>query len=102
MPIPDNILKQLKCCLNNDGHIVIEPLLIPCGGNACKSCVKDLKETNACYSCNGRHSINDLANATTNKIVVALLEDYTIELFDHILPKVTTVTNDLKSKIEFF
>ena len=41
MPIPGNILKQIKCCLYDDGHIVNEPVVLKCGANACKKCVSD-------------------------------------------------------------
>jgi hypothetical protein len=39
MPIPEAILNQMKCCLFNDVHIAIEPILVSCGSSVCKKCV---------------------------------------------------------------
>ncbi len=34
MPIHQDLLKEIECCLSNDRHIVSEPVLFECGGNA--------------------------------------------------------------------
>ena len=54
MEIPETCLNQLKCCAFNDGHIAIEPVLVKCGANACKECIKSTKgEVIKCFNCNG-------------------------------------------------
>ncbi len=42
MSLNTDILRELKCCLNSDGHIVCKPVLLKCSGNACKNCVNCL------------------------------------------------------------
>ena len=76
MPIQENILNQMICCLNTDGHIVCEPILLKCGANACKQCV--VESTNSsmkCFNCNENHEKNDVSNAPINKMV-----EYVIQL----------------------
>jgi|LakMenEpi03Aug12_release.lakeMendotaPanAssembly.Ray.scaffolds.fasta_scaffold2223640_1 hypothetical protein len=67
MPIPDSILNHIKCCLNDDGHIVHEPILLKCGANGCKKCVfgsTDLRFK--CFSCDGYHVKSDFLEAPIN------------------------------------
>ena len=52
MPIPEDLLDQIKCCLNEDGHIVHDPVLLKCGYNACKKCCSDpVVSTFKCLRC---------------------------------------------------
>jgi hypothetical protein len=51
MPIPEEILKGLKCCLSEDGHFIYEPVSLKCGGNPCRKCInEDLERKNSIIS----------------------------------------------------
>ena len=66
MPLSKELIKQIKCCLNNenDEHIVIEPIVLTCGFNSCKECINDSKDKMIhCYACNGEH---EKANQSRN------------------------------------
>jgi hypothetical protein len=99
MSLNTDILKELKCCLNSDGHIVCKPVLLKCGGNACKNCVNSFDEikNNCCY-CNSKHSRIDLNNSPDNKIAQLLKEKYLEELFDILESKIVKITNDIKGE----
>jgi hypothetical protein len=97
MPIPEDILKQMKCCLSDDGHIVHEPVLLNCGANACIKCVNDLTITKIkCCSCNGTHEKNDLLNAPKNKFVESFTLSFLPDLFHDLNAKLKTTDELLK------
>jgi hypothetical protein len=88
MPIPENILKQIKCCLYDDGHIVNDPVVLKCGANACKKCVSDSIDGKIkCYFCNGQHEKNDLMNAPNNKMVESVITLFLDDLFQDLNKK---------------
>jgi hypothetical protein len=90
MPIPEDLLKQMKCSLSDDGHIVHEPILLKCGANACKQCVNGSSDLMIkCFSCNGKHVKKDLLDSPTVKITVVLIQSFINDLF-----------LDLKTKLE--
>ena len=98
MPIPENILKQIKCCLHDDGHIVNEPVLLKCGANACKKCVSDsIEGMLKCYFCNGQHEKKDLLNAPNNKMVESVITLFLDDLFQDLNKKLESTTVLLKS-----
>ena len=67
MSLPDYILKQIKCCLSaDDNHIQIDPVLLKCGGNACKECVTGSIK---CLNCNETHLKGDFIE---NKLAESL------------------------------
>ena len=77
MPIPDEIYKQMSCCLNqNSSHIVCEPVLIAnCNGHACKNCINSIiTETAMCFHCNGTHKKEDLLKMQINPTLKELVE----------------------------
>jgi hypothetical protein len=85
MQIPENILNKIKCSLNNDGHIVNEPILLDCGANACKKCIFDSTNTTLrCYSCNGSHEKNDLLKASINKLAESVIHVYSNDLIHYL------------------
>ena len=64
MAIPEAFLNQMKCCAFDDGHIAIEPVLVKCGANACRECIKSTKgEVIKCFNCNGTHETKDSINS---------------------------------------
>ena len=84
MPLPEAFLNQIKCCASSDGHIVIEPLLVKCGVNACKECIKNAKEgVINCYNCNGTHRTKDSINSPINKSSESMVQYYLNDLFEY-------------------
>jgi hypothetical protein len=85
MPVPEILLNQIKCCLNNDGHILNEPILLNCGANACKQCVFDSTDLILrCLSCNSSHEKNDLLNEPINKIVESVIKLFSNDLIKYL------------------
>ena len=98
MPIPEAILNQMKCCAFNDGHIAIEPVLVKCGVNACKECIKSAKgEVIYCYNCNGTHEAKDSFNLTINKLSESMVQYYLNDLFEHAKENMKTIVSKLSS-----
>ena len=63
MPIPIEVLKELKCCFFNDGHIAIEPISVICGSTGCKDCIMSSKtEELDCYNCKSKRKTKELQN----------------------------------------
>jgi hypothetical protein len=99
MPIPENILKQIKCCLYDDGHIVNEPVLLKCSANACKKCVSDsIDGMIKCFFCNDQHEKNYLLNAPNNNMVEYVVQPFLDELFQDLNKKLESTTVLLKGK----
>ena len=68
MSIPDYIFKQVECCMSaDDNHFLIEPVLLKCGGNACKVCVSG---STKCLHCNSVHSNNDYIECKTAESLI--------------------------------
>ena len=68
--VTEEFLNEIKCCLNDDGHYVNEPILMKCGANACKNCINEShNEVLECKKCNGQHNKSDYVNAVINKFV---------------------------------
>ena len=70
----EDIITQIKCCLDISNHFVIEPRLLPCGHNACKSCIKKIGQnvTNCshCKSILRKEEINSLASNEEAKVLI--------------------------------
>lgn len=97
MSIPRTLLNQIKCCSSNDGHIVIEPVLLKCGANVCQQCVeKSNKTTFKCYSCNSMHRMKDLLGSPKNTIVETMVQTFLNDLFQHIEAIYRETWNSLK------
>ena len=98
MPLHEDILNQLKCCAFNDGHIAIEPVLVKCGANACKECIKTAKEDAIiCYNCNGTHETKDLINSPINKLSESMVKIYLNDLFDYAKETMKAIGSKLSS-----
>jgi hypothetical protein len=97
MPIHQDLLKEIECCLSNDRHIVSEPVLFECGENACKNCVNSLKEnSNKCYSCDKNHDKKELLNAPFNKLAETIIKINLKDIFELIGEKVRTTIESLQ------
>jgi hypothetical protein len=100
MSLPEAILTQIKCCLSNDGHIIIDPVLLRCKGNACKECVSDSKEeVITCYSCSGKHEKINLLNSTENTLAETLVKTFIDDLFEYTEKRIKKITETLKGEI---
>jgi hypothetical protein len=70
MPIAEEVLNVMRCCLLNDGHIAIEPILLSCGAIGCKQCIlRSNNEEIDCYSCKGKHRTENFKNTPVIKQV---------------------------------
>ena len=96
MPLHEDILNQLKCCAFNDGHIAIEPVLVKCGANACKECIKTASVIN-CYNCNDTHETKDLINSPINKLSESMVKIYLNDLFDYAKETMKAIGSKLSS-----
>ena len=97
MPLLKQFIDELECCLRNDGHIVIDPVLLKCGGNACKSCINNIQQIAAdCKSCKKTHEKKDLLECTSNRLASTLVEYYLSDLFEYVDKKVEYLTQSLK------
>jgi hypothetical protein len=86
MVISDALLNQIKCCLSTDGHIVIEPVVLKCGGNACRECANSSPNTFSidCFSCSHKHERTELLNAPANKFASIFIKSSLHDLFEYI------------------
>ena len=103
MSIPEAVLNQIKCCLSNDGHIIIDPVILRCKGNACKECVVDSKEeVISCYSCNRVHDKKDLLNSAEITRTETLVQSLIGELFEYTEKRIKKINENLNSKFYLF
>lgn len=91
------ILKHMKCCLDNDDHIVQDAIMLRCGGNACKSCISNSnKQMIKCFYCNQCHKKTDLIKMPSNHIFQNLIEKkYFKSLADDLKSDLLTIMNQL-------
>ena len=98
MPLKEAFLNQMKCCALNDGHIAIEPVLVKCGANVCKECIKTAKEEVInCYSCNGTHETKDSINSPINKLSELMIQDHLNDLIKYVKGSIKTIGSKLLS-----
>jgi hypothetical protein len=97
MPLPETLLNQMKCCLENDGHIAIEPIVLKCGKNACKKCIVDSKEEIVkCYGCNGQHGKKEVVDQKISSLGETLLHTFLNDLLDYVDQKLEKSAEALK------
>ena len=85
MPIPEDLYKQMLCCLSEDHHIVFDPILITlCNGHACKTCINNIhSETVQCLYCEKEHKKRDLLSMPSNPVMKTIIEkSYLNDLID--------------------
>lgn len=101
MEIVDHLYKQMKCCLSEDEHMVIEPLKMPCGGNICKDCRKkpNILET-MCNYCNEYHIEYEFDDLKSNIGLKHLMEKVFLEnIIKKLQIKIKDASESLKSKL---
>ena len=99
MPINESLLKRIKCCLNKDEHIVIDPVLvIDCQNTACKQCIVDSQDENIyCYGCKNKHEKRSLLKSPANKCVEEFIKSSLNDLFEYVDGKLKDSFENLKS-----
>ena len=104
MPTSKEISKQIVCCLTKDGHVVEEPILLKCGGNACKKCILNSNEKFIrCFSCEDRHEQNDLIDAKINDTAELIINSPLGNLFEDLNSKLKAIKIELKGiRLIFF
>ena len=101
--IREEINRQVKCGLSNigDDHFVIEPMLLSCGDNACKSCIEDLDGMEIeCNHCKTTHKKDDLNRAVKNIAVKLLMKSNFKELNDELDVEVKHVIESMEGIIK--
>jgi acetate kinase len=101
MPIDESLINSIKCCLHEDQHIVLDPVLvIECQSSACKQCILDSKEKNIyCFVCKNKHEKKKLLNApSTNKFVERFIKCSLNDLFEYVDEKLKESFKSLTSK----
>jgi hypothetical protein len=97
MPIVEEILDVMKCCLLNDGHIAIEPIPVNCGAIGCKQCIlRSNNEEIDCYSCKGKHKTQDYKNTPVIKNNENLVKYYVSDLFEYVKENLDKTTSSLE------
>jgi hypothetical protein len=101
MPIPEEVLNVMKCCLFNDDHIAIEPIPVSCSAFGCKQCLlRSNIEEIYCYSCKGKHKMQDLINTPVFKTVENLVKSHVSDLFEYVKVNLDKTGSSLEGKIE--
>ena len=99
MSLSEILLNQMKCCLDKDGHIAIEPTILKCGKHACRKCITDSKkEFIKCYGCNGQHEKNKVLDQRTTILAETLLHTFLDDLLDYVDQKLEMASKEIKSK----
>ena len=99
MTISKKIMKEITCCLSNDEHVVIEPIILECGSNACKKCINEINQFSQCYRCNKTHEKEKSLKLPFNKLATVVVETFLPDLFKNLEIELKTVTDSLKGKI---
>ena len=86
MSLPDYVLNEITCCLNDDQHILLEPVLLKCGGNACKECINDPNRSSVkCLKCHSIHLRNDFTDCkVAESLIRYVLKDLSKNLDNEI------------------
>ena len=103
MPIAEEVLNEMKCCLFNDGNIAIEPIKVSCGAIGCKQCI--LRSNNVeidCYSCKGKHRTKNFKSTPVIKQVENLVKYYVSDLFEYVKVNLDKTTSSLEGIKEIF
>ena len=101
MPIAEEVLNVMECCLLNDGHIAIIPILLSCGAIGCKQCIlRSNNEEIDCYSCKGKHRTENFKNTPVIKQVENLVKYYVSGLFEFVKVNLDKTTSSLEGKNE--
>ena len=88
--------KLIECKARRDGHVVKEPILLPCGYSVCRECYKNSK---FCNECNINHQISE-NQLNRNKSVENIVKQNIEELIFNVKKKYKE--QKLKTESKFF
>jgi hypothetical protein len=79
--IPDKILKNCYCSLEDNTHFLNEPLVLPCGHTACKKCIdtNDELKCNKCQTINKKDA-NFPKSSTSEDLIEMYVEDLLLKV----------------------
>lgn len=100
MTISQKILKILKCCLHNDGHIVKDPIILACGCNACEKCI-EYNETSElrCLNCEKIFLQSDVRKMPSNPQASVFVETFLSDLMSLLKSQFEDTIRSFESKI---
>ena len=98
MPIKEEMLKGLKCCLSEDGHFIYEPVSLKCGGSPCKNCIQEDSERNKikCYNCMDFHDKQGYRNFGVNIMVKNVINLFLNDSIQDLEDKLRLTEQELK------
>jgi hypothetical protein len=99
MPIPEDILRGLKCCLSEDGHFIYEPITLKCGASACRKCINEDSNRNKtkCYNCMDLHDTQDYRNSAVNVMLTSVMNLFSNDLIQALEVELRLTEGELKS-----
>ena len=99
MSINESLLQRIKCSLNKNEHIALDPVVvIECQNTACKQCIFDSKDENIyCYGCKSEHEKTSLLKASANKFAEDFIKCFLNDLFEYVDGKLKDSFENLKS-----
>jgi hypothetical protein len=96
MAIPEDILKQIRCCIRNCQHYVNEPIMVNCcARNACKMCIQNLKEDRFECICGEINKKDDYMKATTNTTAETLKSVFILPILKELDEKLLLAESSL-------
>ena len=102
MPISETFVNQFKCCLSDDGHIFIDPVVLKCKGNSCRKCISDSKKEDIyCYKCNNNHLKKELLDAPGNELATEFVKMKLSDLFEYVGNKWKLFSEKVQSTSNF-
>lgn len=103
MPLENDLINELKCCLSNDGHICIDPVVLKCSGSACNQCISESKsETIECFCCQDKHEKKECLEAPRNKIADKLINSHLNDFLEYTAEKMRQAKESLTSILIIF
>ena len=84
-------LNELECKVSDDGHIVNDPICLPCGYSACRRCYEIRK---FCLDCKEEHVINK-EQLKTHKLIKDKVEKNIQELTIIVKEKLEKYSNSI-------
>jgi hypothetical protein len=86
MSITNEVFQTLVCSVDDEEeHIIEDPILLPCGHNACRKCIdnKNGKPIECFFDdCNKVYRFDETFQMSNNKTIEALIKNYLKDLYN--------------------
>jgi hypothetical protein len=80
--------------------ICVDPILLKCGGNACKRCLNDTKQEMVdCKKCKIKHEVKDLVECISNSLASLIVKDSLKDIFQYLDKKIEDLEESFKGFI---